>query len=161
MRFRNFLITLTRSPIGLIGTILAGTSGFLIVTLTLWESIGTQQHPYLGIITYMVLPVFFTIGLVLIFLGIRRQRKKIARLAETGEVGISARLIESPTLPDGASWPKPKLLLLLGAAAGLLGGLVAAIISLQREREAQRERTAAPSWVPPTRSPSSTGIGLP
>ena len=86
MRFRNFLITLTRSPIGLIGTILAGTSGFLIVTLTLWESIGTQQHPYLGIITYMVLPVFFTIGLVLIFLGIRRQRKKIARLAETGEV---------------------------------------------------------------------------
>ena len=86
MRFRNFLITLTRSPVGLVGTILAGTSGFLIVTLTIWESIGEAQHPYLGVITYMVLPVFFTIGLVLIFLGIRRQNKKRARLAETGEV---------------------------------------------------------------------------
>lgn len=85
MKSRDFLITLTRSPIGLIGTILAGTSGFMIVTLVLMEMVGEQQHPYLGVITFMILPMIFILGLVLIFLGIWRQKKKAKRLAESGE----------------------------------------------------------------------------
>ena len=88
------------------------------------------------------------------------DQRLVTRLAETGDVGISARLIEPPALPNGASWPKPKLLLLIGAAAGLAGGLVAAIISLQRQREVEREQAEAASWVPPTRSPTTTGVGL-
>jgi len=88
-RFRSFLLSLTRSPIGLVGTILAGTAGFLIVTLILWESIGEQQHPYLGIITYMVLPVFLILGLILVVVGIRRQRGRLAAQLESGEIKIA------------------------------------------------------------------------
>jgi nitrate/TMAO reductase-like tetraheme cytochrome c subunit len=80
---------LTRSPIGLVGTILAGTSGFLIVTLILWESIGSEQHPYLGIITYMVLPVFLILGLILIVVGTRRQRRRLAAQLESGEIKVA------------------------------------------------------------------------
>jgi nitrate/TMAO reductase-like tetraheme cytochrome c subunit len=88
-RIRSFLMYLTRSPIGLVGTILAGTSGLLIVTLTLWEYVGEEQHPYLGIITYMVLPVFLILGLILIVVGIRRQRRRFAARLESGEIKIA------------------------------------------------------------------------
>jgi hypothetical protein len=105
-RFRSFLMYLTRSPIGLAGTTLAGTSGFLIVTLILWEAIGERQHPYLGIITYMVLPVFFILGLTLIVVGIRRQRRRIAAQLESGEI----RIAEFPVidLNDGRGRRDPR-----------------------------------------------------
>lgn len=58
------------------------------------------------------------------------------RLAEAGEVGVGARLIEAPMRPEGASWPKPIPILGLGAALGLTAGFVAALISLRREQDA-------------------------
>lgn len=85
-RSRTFLATLTRSPWGLFGTIIAGTSGFLIMTLLAYEAIGEAGHPYLGIITYIVLPMFLLVGLVLIFIGIRRQTKKRLAREASGEV---------------------------------------------------------------------------
>lgn len=94
LSFRNFLASLTRSPMGLFGTILAGTSGFLIVTLVLWETIGESEHPYLGIITYMVLPVFFIVGLVLVFVGIRRRRRRERELAQAGELEAAYPVID-------------------------------------------------------------------
>ena len=39
-RSGSFLLWLTRSPIGLFGTIVAGTSAFLIVSLLAWEIAG-------------------------------------------------------------------------------------------------------------------------
>ncbi len=63
-RARRFLASLTRSPWGLFGTILATTSAFLIVTLLAYEWVGEAGHPYLGIITYLVLPTFFLVGVV-------------------------------------------------------------------------------------------------
>jgi uncharacterized protein involved in exopolysaccharide biosynthesis len=62
------------------------------------------------------------------------DQRLVARLAESGEVGITARLIEAPMLPEEATWPKPKLVLIGSAMIGLLGGLVMAIISLRRNR---------------------------
>ncbi|MDT8436550.1 MAG: NapC/NirT family cytochrome c [Gemmatimonadota bacterium] len=78
-RARRILAALTHSPRGLFGTVLAGGSGFMIVTLLTYDIVGGGEHPYLGIITYMVLPLVFLVGFLLVLSGIRKQTK--ARLA--------------------------------------------------------------------------------
>ncbi len=78
------------------------------------------------------------------------DQRLLTRLAETGEIGVSARLIERPSLPAGAAWPRPRLLLPMGAIIGFLAGFVAAVISLQRERDLSRP--AEEAWVPPSRA---------
>ena len=85
-RARRFLASLTRSPWGLFGTILATTSAFLIITLLAYEWVGEAGHPYLGIITYLVLPMFFLVGVVFILIGIRRQTKKRLARESSGEI---------------------------------------------------------------------------
>lgn len=85
-RARSFLASLTRSPWGLFGTIIASTSAFLIVTLLAFEAVGEAGHPYLGIITYIILPIFFLVGLVFILIGIRRQTKKRLERDASGEI---------------------------------------------------------------------------
>ena len=62
------------------------------------------------------------------------DQRLVARLAESGEVGVTARLIERPALPISAVWPKPKLVLTAGAILGLVGGFAAAFVSLRRDR---------------------------
>lgn len=121
MKSRDFLISLTRSPIGLIGTILAGTSGFMIVTLVLMEVVGEQQHPYLGIITFMILPMFFLLGLVLIFFGIHRRKKKAARLAESGEVAAAQYPVVDLNDDRTRTWL---------VSAGAFGAMVAIVLVL-------------------------------
>lgn len=71
------------------------------------------------------------------------EQRLVTRLAESGEVGISARIIEAPLLPKFAVWPKPKLILVGAALFGLTGGFAAALISLRRSRS---------EWTPRTRS---------
>jgi uncharacterized protein involved in exopolysaccharide biosynthesis len=72
------------------------------------------------------------------------------RLAEAGEVGVTARIIEAPNLPESATWPRPRLILPTTALLGLLCGLAAAVISLRRSRE---------DWAPPVAA-STTGIQI-
>jgi succinoglycan biosynthesis transport protein ExoP len=88
----------------------------------------------------------------------RRQavldQRLVTRLADAGEVGVSARVIQAPRLPEGPAWPRPKLLLALGSILGLAGGLAAALVSLHQQR--QREQWA-PS--PPSRAMTPEGVG--
>ena len=85
-RIRGFFASLTRSPIGMFGTMLAGAAGFLMITLFTYDLIGESESPYLGIITYMVLPTIFFVGLVLIIIGIRRQTKRRLEAQASGEL---------------------------------------------------------------------------
>ena len=85
-RIRGFLASLTRSPIGMFGTMLAGAAGFLMITLFAYDMIGESESPYLGTITYMVLPTIFFVGLVLIVIGIRRQMKRRVAAEASGEL---------------------------------------------------------------------------
>lgn len=78
------------------------------------------------------------------------DQRLVTRLAEAGEVGVTARLIEAPKRPLAAAWPRPKLLLLLGGAIGLLAGFGAALVSLRREQA--RNEEAQEAWVPPTQT---------
>ncbi|MEM9174754.1 MAG: hypothetical protein AAGC67_05935 [Myxococcota bacterium] len=74
------------------------------------------------------------------------DQRLVSRLAESGELGITARLIAPPTLPSAAVWPRPPLLVAGGVGLGLSAGLVLAILALRRERLAMEQE---PTWVPP------------
>jgi len=93
-RIRGFLASLTRSPIGMFGTMLAGAAGFLMITLFAYDLIGESESPYLGIITYMVLPTVFFVGLVLIVIGIRRQTKRRVTAEASGELSDEFPIID-------------------------------------------------------------------
>ena len=79
------------------------------------------------------------------------DQRLVARLAESGNVGITARLIEAPELPPAAAWPKPKLVLSGGMVLGLFGGFSAALISLRRSHRSRRD------WVPGPRPAGPAG----
>lgn len=83
---RHFFASLTRNPISLVGTALAAAALTLIISLFVVELVGFEGGPYLGILTYLILPMVFVAGLLLIPVGILRQRKLAARQAAAGEV---------------------------------------------------------------------------
>jgi hypothetical protein len=82
---RRFLLEITRTPIGLVGTAITTATAILFFTLFGVESLGYRGGPYLGIITFLVLPGFFVLGLALIPLGIALERRRARRAAARGE----------------------------------------------------------------------------
>jgi nitrate/TMAO reductase-like tetraheme cytochrome c subunit len=78
---RSFLVAMTRNPLSLLGTAITTASAVLIVALLAIEYLGFHGNPYVGILSFLVLPAFFVVGLVLIPIGILRERRR-ARLAE-------------------------------------------------------------------------------
>ena len=77
--FRNFFASITRNAISLIGTALAVASLILIVSLFLIQRLGYEGGPYLGILTYLILPAIFVTGLILIPVGSLLWRRKMRR----------------------------------------------------------------------------------
>jgi len=73
---RSFLIALSRSPIGAFGGALTTASALLILTLFGLEVVGYEGGPYIGILAYLILPAIFILGLILIPIGVARQRRR-------------------------------------------------------------------------------------
>jgi uncharacterized protein involved in exopolysaccharide biosynthesis len=89
------------------------------------------------------------------------DQRLVTRLAETGETGIRARLIQPPSLPLAATWPRPRLLIAIGALSGLALGFLAALVSLQRERQNEMGRRDEPTtWASRAQANQETGIEL-
>ena len=80
MTVRSFFASLSRDPVGLLGCALTTASALLILTLFALEIVGLHGNPYVGILAYLILPGVFLLGLALIPLGVRRQRRRAARL---------------------------------------------------------------------------------
>ena len=73
--------SLYRNFISLVGTAIAIASLTSIVLLIFIELSGSRENPYLGILTYVLLPSVLVIGLSTILLGMlleRRRRRKLA-----------------------------------------------------------------------------------
>ena len=83
--FKQFFASLIQNTISMVGTALALSAFVLILALFAFESMGFQMGPYLGILTYLILPMLFVLGLLLIPIGILLQRRRAARAAEKGE----------------------------------------------------------------------------
>ena len=71
--------SLLRHPVSIAGVLITtvGAVGFL--TMAVAAVLGFFHHPYAGLIVFIVLPAVFVLGLLLIPLGIRLQRRAIRR----------------------------------------------------------------------------------
>lgn len=76
-------LALTRHPLGLIGAGLTTASAMLILALLGVELLGFHPGPYIGILVFGILPAVFLLGLVLMPLGLwrERRRQRLAALA--------------------------------------------------------------------------------
>jgi hypothetical protein len=82
---RHFFSALIQNPLSLAGTAIAAASLTLIIALFIVQAMGFEGGPYLGIVTFLLLPMVFVLGLLLIPVGILRQRRRAARMAKDGE----------------------------------------------------------------------------
>jgi len=62
--------------ITLVGTAIAGVSLALVIFLIILEMLAVQSKPYMGIITFVILPIVLFMGIILIALGIIREHRR-------------------------------------------------------------------------------------
>ncbi|MGB5512103.1 MAG: NapC/NirT family cytochrome c [Woeseiaceae bacterium] len=77
--FKNFLASITHNRMSLVGTAIAIMGLVLIISLFVMEQLGFEGGPYLGILTYLVLPMIFVTGLILIPIGAVLYRRRMRR----------------------------------------------------------------------------------
>jgi len=82
---KHYFAAMTRNTVSLAGTALVVSSLTLMVSLIAIQMIGLRGGAYMGIITFIVMPTVLFVGLVLIFVGIRRERKRGERVTEGDE----------------------------------------------------------------------------
>jgi hypothetical protein len=107
--FKNFLSSITRNGISLFGTGLALASLVLIVSLFVIQQIGYEGGPYLGIITFLILPMIFVLGLLLIPLGTFLYRRSLRKIP--GGESIPLLPVLDFNIPKTRNW----MLILVGA----------------------------------------------
>lgn len=106
---KNFLASITRNGISISGTALAIASIVLIISLFFMEQLGFEGGPYLGILTYLILPVLFVTGLILIPIGAILYRRRLNRTH--GDEHIALLPVFDLNQPKTRRW----LFVLLGA----------------------------------------------
>jgi hypothetical protein len=82
---KHYFAALTRNTISLIGTALIVGSLTLMLSLIAVQAIGLRGGAYLGIITFVLLPAVLLAGLIMIPIGIRRERRRAAAGQAPGE----------------------------------------------------------------------------
>jgi hypothetical protein len=105
---KHYFAAMTRNTMSLIGTALVAGSLTMMLSLMAVQFIGLRGGAYLGIVTFIALPMLLAVGLVLIFYGIRRQRKRMATEAEAERF---------PILDLNQEHTRKSLIGLLGVAA--------------------------------------------
>jgi nitrate/TMAO reductase-like tetraheme cytochrome c subunit len=83
--FTRFVAQITRNPIGMAGAVLTTVSAVLFCTLFALELVGFHGGPYLGILAFLIIPGIFAFGLVLIPVGLWRERVRHRRAVEKGD----------------------------------------------------------------------------
>src|SRR5687768_2861201 len=68
-----------RNWLSLLGAALTTVSGVLFLVFFFLDLLGFHTNPYLGILTFLLLPALFVLGLLLMPLGLWRVRRRVAR----------------------------------------------------------------------------------
>ncbi|MEJ2515347.1 MAG: NapC/NirT family cytochrome c [Gammaproteobacteria bacterium] len=76
---KHFFASLTRNGISLTGTALAAASLTLFIALIIIQWLGFEGGPYLGILTFLIIPALFALGLILIPIGIYFERRRLKK----------------------------------------------------------------------------------
>jgi hypothetical protein len=82
---REFLIAMTRNPISLVGAAITTASALIILSLVGVGVVGHHENPYVGILSFVILPGIFVFGLALIPIGFFRERRAARLAKERGE----------------------------------------------------------------------------
>lgn len=64
------------NPVSLTGAAIASVSFVIFLLMMLFEMFSSESKPYVGIITFIILPSFLILGLLLIAIGIIREHKR-------------------------------------------------------------------------------------
>ncbi len=99
------------NPVSLFGTALAFISFGLILFLYVLESLTPNPKPYMGIIAFVILPIFLILGLILIAIGMLRERKR--KLKGNYERHFPVIDLNSPTQRTAVTFFSAGTLLLL------------------------------------------------
>jgi len=117
---RNYVSVIVRSTLSMVGSAIA-TAGFvLFVTLFLMEQLGFEGGPYLGIISYLLLPAVVALGLTLVPIGIWRQTRKEREAAAHGAPAPNLPVIDLNT-------PRTRKALITFGVMSLAGAVVLAV----------------------------------
>ena len=63
---RQFFALLIQNTVSMLGTAIALSALTLMVALFVVQAMGFEGGPYLGILTFLILPMFFVLGLLMI-----------------------------------------------------------------------------------------------
>lgn len=119
--FRTSFAALTRNTLSLLGVILAAASAVLILLLAALSLVGLSDGPHAGVITYVVLPSLFVIGLALVPIGLalqRRRERRAAARAQSPPPALPVIDLNSPAMRASVL----AYLLLAVASLGVLAG---------------------------------------
>jgi hypothetical protein len=85
-RTRGRLFNLANNPITLTGIAMTTVSGLAITVFLIVNLLGgLEESPYIGMFAYVILPVFFVLGLLLIPFGMLLRRRRLNRDGTPGE----------------------------------------------------------------------------
>jgi nitrate/TMAO reductase-like tetraheme cytochrome c subunit len=76
---KSLISVISRSRLSLLGAAIAATALVLFVTLFVMEILGFEGGPYLGILSYLILPLMVVVGVLLMPVGVWRAKKREAR----------------------------------------------------------------------------------
>jgi nitrate/TMAO reductase-like tetraheme cytochrome c subunit len=76
---RRFFPSYVYNPITFFGAGLAVLGFGLIIFLTILEFLSPETKPYMGIITFIILPIFLLIGIFLLVFGMLRERRRVEK----------------------------------------------------------------------------------
>jgi len=81
---KHFFAAITGNVISLIGTLMMSLSLLLIGALLIMQAMGFEGGAYLGIVTFVVLPMAFLAGVFIVPVGIWLQKRRDAKAAAEG-----------------------------------------------------------------------------
>ena len=119
---RRFFSRLVRNWVSLIGAIFIVSSWFAFFLLLTLDFFAPDKNPYLGILTYLVAPFFFLLGLILWSIGWFIQRRQATRAVPGAP---------STRFTIDVSRPRDRKLLLGFAAGGFVFLLITSIGSYE------------------------------
>jgi NapC/NirT cytochrome c family protein len=81
----KYLVNLSKNTVSLLGVGITTMSAILMMVLFTMEFLDYLANPYVGILTYLILPVIFITGLLFIPLGIWLTQRRRQHLEAAGE----------------------------------------------------------------------------
>src|SRR6478735_1447560 len=97
------LRTAVRNPVSLVGAAITTAAAVVFLALLILELAGQLHNPYMGLLLFVAVPAVFVFGLVLIPIGISRQRRRALAGAPDEWPVIDLRLPQTRSLVFGVA----------------------------------------------------------